>query len=229
MVPETQPIHEVSILVVDDHEANRLALRAILEPESTRVVEAASGAEALRALLHQEFALILLDVVMPEIDGFEVASLIRGRARTQTTPIIFLTGQAADIASMYKGYSAGAVDYLIKPLDRDVVRAKVRVFVELHLQREEIRRQADLLREADRRRAELELVELRLHNERRYRRLVRRFPRLSGRPAPTGRSIISARGGSSTRASPPRRAPRAGRPRFTPTTPRGARSHGARR
>jgi PAS domain S-box-containing protein len=167
-----------NILVVDDRADGRHALRSILASESWEIVEASSGAEALKQLLRLDFAVVLLDVIMPGMDGFEVASLIRTRRRTRATPIIFLTGHAANVASIYQGYAAGAVDYLLKPLEPDVVRAKVRTFVELYRQREEIRRQATLLQEAERARLELELAHTRLAAERRYGRLAEAIPQI---------------------------------------------------
>jgi PAS domain S-box-containing protein len=174
----TDAARAVNILVVDDDARNRLALKAILSATDCHVIEAGSGPEALKCLVREDFALVLLDVVMPGMDGFEVASLIRERPRTRATPIIFLTGRAADVASVNKAYTTGAVDYLVKPLDRDIVRAKVEVFVELHRHREEVRRQAELAGEAERRRLELEVAELRLADERGYRRLVEAIPQI---------------------------------------------------
>ncbi|HEX6838320.1 MAG TPA: ATP-binding protein [Polyangia bacterium] len=129
-----------SILVVDDDAANCLAVGAALAPLGERVVTAQSGAAALQQLLADEFAVVLLDVSMPAMDGFETAALIRGREKTRGLPIIFLTGIVTEPAEMLRGYAQGAVDYLIKPYDVEVLRAKVRVFIELHHAREELRR-----------------------------------------------------------------------------------------
>ena len=144
----------VQILVVDDHPENLLALEAMLGSRSREVVTAASGPDALRKLLQEEFAVILLDVMMPGIDGFETARLIRGRDACRHIPIIFLTATGSDVELIYRAYSVGAVDYLIKPLQPEIVRAKVDVFVELHRRALRIRRQEVQLREAERQRSD---------------------------------------------------------------------------
>jgi PAS domain S-box-containing protein len=141
-----KPVH---LLLVDDHPENLLALGGVLSRPSYTLVTARSGAEALEQLGRHDFAVILLDVLMPGMDGFETARQIRERDGSRTTPIIFLTATMADLSGVYKGYAAGAVDYLVKPLDADVVRAKVSVFVELHRLREsERQRSADALRDS---------------------------------------------------------------------------------
>jgi signal transduction histidine kinase/response regulator RpfG family c-di-GMP phosphodiesterase len=137
---------KVNILVVDDQPSNLLALEATLAQLGLNLVTARSGREALRRLLHDEFALILLDVRMPDIDGLETAALIRGRERTRHVPIIFLTGYEHTDVQMFKGYSLGAVDYLTKPLMPEVLRSKVAVFVDLYRKTEQVRRQAEELR-----------------------------------------------------------------------------------
>jgi PAS domain S-box-containing protein len=121
-----------AILLVDDHEENLLALEAILEPTGYRLVRARSGDEALKALLREEFAAILLDVQMPGIDGFETAQLIRARERTRSVPIIFVTAISTTPDHVFRGYDAGAVDYLFKPVDPLILRSKVEVFGELY-------------------------------------------------------------------------------------------------
>jgi len=133
----------ISILLVDDRAEDLLALEVILQRPGLRLVTASSGAEALRVVLREDFAVILLDVTMPGMQGFEVAELIKQRSRSRHIPIIFLTAESKDVASIYRGYSAGAVDYILKPIDPGVVRAKVGVFVELHRRGEEIRQQAE--------------------------------------------------------------------------------------
>jgi PAS domain S-box-containing protein len=139
-----------AILVVDDHPANLLALEALLQPLGHQVVWANSGEEALRKVHSQDFAVILLDVQMPGLDGFQTARLIKQSERSRSTPIIFLTALSRDASHVFEGYSHGAVDYLLKPFDPEVLRSKVSVFVELFARGEEIRRQAELLRERDR-------------------------------------------------------------------------------
>ena len=121
----------VNILVVDDRDENLMALEAVLDDPAYRVVRARSGREALKEVLEQDFALILLDVVMPGVDGYETASLIRERPRSRQTPIIFLTANDFGANYVFRGYAAGAVDYLVKPVAADVLRSKVAVFVEL--------------------------------------------------------------------------------------------------
>ena len=137
------------ILLVDDHPENLLALEAILAPLGQRLVRATSGAEALKRLLGQDFAVILLDVQMPGMDGFETAQLIRGRERSRYTPIIFVTAYDRSEAAVVKGYGIGAVDFLFKPLVPEILKGKAAVFVELFVKREEIRRQAEQLRRAE--------------------------------------------------------------------------------
>ncbi|MEV4891897.1 two-component system response regulator [Nonomuraea sp. NPDC050547] len=141
------------ILLVDDREENLIALEAILSSLDLVPVRAKSGEEALKALLNTEFALILLDVRMPGMDGFETAAHIKRRERTRNIPIIFLTvvDSAPDYA--FRGYAAGAVDYLTKPFDPWVLRAKVSVFAELYNMNKRLAEQASLLR--DRMAAEL--------------------------------------------------------------------------
>jgi CheY-like chemotaxis protein len=112
-----------AILLVDDHEENLLALEAILEPTGYRLVRARSGDEALKALLRNEFAAILLDVQMPGIDGFETAQLIRARERTRSVPIIFVTAINKAPEHVFRGYESGAVDYLFKPVDPLILRS----------------------------------------------------------------------------------------------------------
>jgi signal transduction histidine kinase len=147
-----------SILIVDDVPANLLALQAVLRPLGQPIVAARSGEEALRALLAEEFAVILLDVSMPDIDGFETARLIRDRNRTRGIPIIFLTAMSANHQFVMRAYERGAVDYLTKPCDPDILRAKVAVFVELYL----MRRRLQDLAAVEARRAETEAARERL-------------------------------------------------------------------
>ena len=133
----------VDVLLVDDRADKLLALESILADADVRVTTARSGQEALRALLRAEFAVILLDVKMPLLDGFETASLIRGRPSTAKTPIIFMTAASDLEAGMSRGYSLGAVDYIQLPVQPEVLRAKVKVFVDLYRRREQMREQAE--------------------------------------------------------------------------------------
>jgi PAS domain S-box-containing protein len=159
------------ILLVDDRHENLLALSAILEPLGQELVRAESGEEALRRLLHDDYALILLDVQMPDLDGFETARLIKQRERTRHVPIIFLTAISKEAEHVFRGYEAGAVDYLMKPLDAHVLRAKATVFIELWRAREEARRAEELLREQ-------QLAAERRESEERYRSLAEALPQI---------------------------------------------------
>ena len=134
------------ILLVDDRPENLLALEAILGTLDQVLVRAASGEEALRALLKEDFALILLDVQMPGLDGFETAAQIKGRNRTKNIPIIFLTAVDKDRHNAYRGYAAGGADYIAKPFDPWVLRAKVQVFVDLWAAGRQLATQAEFLR-----------------------------------------------------------------------------------
>jgi CheY-like chemotaxis protein len=134
------------ILLVDDRAENLIALEAILSSLNQKLVPVRSGEAALKALLADEFAVILLDVVMPGMDGFETAAHIKRRARTHDVPIIFLTAAGAEPDHAFRGYAAGAVDYIAKPFDPWVLRAKVAVFVDLYMKNRQLREQADLLR-----------------------------------------------------------------------------------
>lgn len=119
------------ILVVDDTDANQVAMQAALEPLARRVVVASSGRDALLKLLEEDFSLILLDVQMPEMDGFETAAMIRGRERTKHTPIIFVTAHDRSEETMLRGYGLGAVDFLYKPLHAEILLAKTAALVGL--------------------------------------------------------------------------------------------------
>ncbi|KYC39055.1 hybrid sensor histidine kinase/response regulator [Scytonema hofmannii PCC 7110] len=133
---------KVNVLLVDDHPENLLALEAILDSLGQNLIRATSGAEALRHLLNQDFAVILLDVQMPDMDGFETASLIRQRERSRHTPIIFLTAYSTSDTMVYRGYSVGAVDYLFKPIEPEILKYKVSAFVDLFQKSNEVKRQA---------------------------------------------------------------------------------------
>ena len=176
----------VQILVVDDHPENRMALRAILSSPDYRIVEAASGAEALLRLLEEDFAVLVIDVIMPDMSGFDLAVAIKERERTAAVPIVFLTAQAADVDLVHRGYRVGAVDYLITPLVPEMVRAKVAVFAQLFREKRRNERQAALLLEAERNSNELRLIELRLASERRYRALAEAIPHIVWTARPDG-------------------------------------------
>jgi len=135
----------VNILLVDDQPNNLLALESILSEMGENLVTAQSGSAALRHLLHTDFAVVLLDVQMPDLDGFETANLIRERDRSRDTPIIFLTALSRSETNVFRGYELGAVDYIFKPFHPDILRSKVNVFVELFRKREAFKRQAQEL------------------------------------------------------------------------------------
>src|SRR6478736_1203405 len=143
--PSTKEAAEekVSILIVDDRPDKMLAYEAILRDLKENIVCARSGKEALRCLLKQDFAVILLDVNMPGMDGFETASLIRSRGRSETTPIIFISAVNDTENHVSRGYSLGAVDYILTPVVPEILRAKIAVFVDLYKRTEQIKRQAD--------------------------------------------------------------------------------------
>jgi signal transduction histidine kinase/DNA-binding response OmpR family regulator len=137
----------INILMVDDSPTNLLALQSILGAPDRNLVSASSGDDALRYLLDNEVAVILMDVYMPGLDGLETAELIRGRNKSRNIPIIFLTADSTGGRHLSRGYSLGAVDYIVKPIEPDVLRSKVAVFVELFKKTQKIKRQAQLLRE----------------------------------------------------------------------------------
>ncbi|MFI6639777.1 two-component system response regulator [Streptomyces sp. NPDC050504] len=140
MSTEAPAADRASILLVDDMEDNLIALEAVLGSLNEPLVRARSGEEAMKALLRQPFALVLLDVRMPGMDGFETASNIKRLDQTKDVPIIFLTGTEADSGYAFRGYATGAADYLTKPFDPWVLRAKVNVFLELHRKNRQLER-----------------------------------------------------------------------------------------
>jgi len=138
---------KINILVVDDRPENLVVMEGILESPSLNIIKANSGAEALGLMLEHEFAIVLLDVQMPEMDGFETAEFMKKSEKTKIIPIIFVTAINYDKKSISKGYDAGAVDYLFKPIDPIILKSKVDVFVNLYQQKETIKEQTRLLEE----------------------------------------------------------------------------------
>src|SRR6185369_16561002 len=130
--------NSVKCLLVDDLEENLLALEALLRRPDLEILTARSGREALELLLVHDVALAFLDVQMPEMDGFELAELMRGSERTRHVPIIFVTAGARDQHRLFKGYDAGAVDFLYKPIEPHILRNKADVFFQLHRQKHQI-------------------------------------------------------------------------------------------
>ncbi|WP_405644144.1 two-component system response regulator [Streptomyces sp. NBC_00019] len=140
MSAEATTEERASILLVDDMEDNLVALEAVLGSLNEPLVRARSGEEAMKALLRQQFALVLLDVRMPGMDGFETAANIKRLDQTKDVPIIFLTGAEDDSGYAFRGYATGAADYLTKPFDPWVLRAKVTVFLDLHRKNQQLER-----------------------------------------------------------------------------------------
>ena len=161
-IERSQPRLSPSILLVDDLPANLLAMEFILGNQGYNLVKARSGEEALRLLLRQDFAMVLLDVQMADMDGFETARLIRGRPRCRSLPILFLTAHDDNRLPIEEAYALGAVDYLVKPLSPVILRSKVAAFVELFEKTEQIKHQAELLQEKteDRLRLALEAADI---------------------------------------------------------------------
>jgi PAS domain S-box-containing protein len=170
-----------NILLVDDRHENLVALEAILAPLGENLIFAHSGEEALRKLLQHDVAVILMDVQMPELDGFETANLIKQRERTKSIPIIFLTAISKDEQHVFRGYSAGAFDYLFKPFNPEVLRSKVAVFIDLYRKNEQLREQAERL-------AAQELAEVRRESEERYRQLADAMPQIVWMATPAGQA-----------------------------------------
>src|SRR3954468_11436298 len=139
---------DIHILVVDDVPQNLVAISALLARPGLKVLQASSGSAALEILLKQEVAVALIDVQMPQMDGFELAELMRGSERTRQTPLIFLTASASDPGRTFGGYEAGAVDFLHKPIDPQVLTSKVDVFVQLHAQKRRLSEQLEQLQQA---------------------------------------------------------------------------------
>ena len=159
--PVAPPVAHADILLVDDDSKTHVAMQAMLGELGAQLVSVTSGRDALLRLLRQDFALILLDVQMPDMDGFATAELIRGRDRTRHTPIIFLTAYNQSDDHQLQGYALGAVDFLYKPIVPEILRSKVQVFVELHRKNLELRRQALLIRDAEEREHQRRLTDAR--------------------------------------------------------------------
>ncbi len=143
--PSLQTLPPVPFLLVDDLSENLLSLEAVLRRDGLEILKATSGVEALEILLKQEVALALLDVQMPEMDGFELAETMRGNERTRRIPIIFLTAGSTDRTRRFRGYETGAVDFLQKPLEPDILRSKCDVFYDIYRQRQQLAAQRDTL------------------------------------------------------------------------------------
>ena len=152
------------ILIVDDRPENLLVLQSLLEDMDCNIIKATSGNEALGLMLGYNFALVLLDVQMPEMDGFETAELMRGSERTRYIPIIFVTAISNEQKCIFKGYEVGAVDYLFKPIEPVILKSKVKVFLKLHEQKKMLEEQAELLKLKIKELTELKDANFRLEN-----------------------------------------------------------------
>lgn len=173
----------INVLLVDDYPENLTVLQSVLEDMNLNLVTASSGREALRRVLSEDFALILLDVRMPGLDGVETAHLIRGRERSRHTPIIFLTAHAAPEEQVFKAYQSGAVDYIFKPFIPEVLKSKVAVFVDLFKKTQELR---NMNEELGRKAHELEIA------EEKYRSIFERASEGIFQTDPTGRRYVTA-------------------------------------
>jgi PAS domain S-box-containing protein len=167
---------KTDILIVDDREEGLTALEAVLGGDALNIVKAQSGQEALGLLDQHDFAVILMDVQMPGMDGFETAARIKQRDAHRLTPIIFVTAINKDDAYVYKGYEHGAVDYVFKPFDSRILRSKVSIFVELHKKSRLLEKQTEQIQEAERRERYLRLAALEVESLKRYRNLADSIP-----------------------------------------------------
>lgn len=172
----SEPAAKTDILIVDDREEGLTALEAVLGGGALNIVKAHSGREALSLLDAHDFAVILLDVQMPEMDGFETAARIKQNDRHRLIPIIFVTAINKDDAYVYKGYEYGAVDYVFKPFDAHILKSKVSVFVELHKKSRLLEKQAEVIQESERRERYLRLAALEVEALKRYRNLADSIP-----------------------------------------------------
>ncbi|MBY0316909.1 MAG: response regulator [Bdellovibrionales bacterium] len=169
---------KVNILLVDDHEEGLLSLEAVLRRPNYNLVKASSGNEALSAVLKYDFAVILMDVQMPGMDGFETVSLIKQRERSKDIPIIFVTAINKEEEFVHRGYQSGAVDYIFKPFDAFILDLKVAAFVELYLKNRQLREQAELIRQSEVRDRARQITTLQLDGLKRYRHLADSIPHI---------------------------------------------------
>ncbi len=165
------------ILIVDDRKENLLTLESLLDSPDLQLVRAESGDEALAKILDYEFALILMDVRMPGMDGYETAELMRGSARSKSIPIIFVTAARMDREHMFKGYDSGAVDYLFKPFEPQILKRKVGIFLELHRQRQQLEEKT---RQLDAKILELEVLHKELEEKNQKLELLSSLDGLTG-------------------------------------------------
>lgn len=180
----TKQAAKPNILIVDDREEGLMALETVLQDCGYNLVRAQSGQEALSHLLSTNFAVVLMDVQMPEMNGFETASYIKKREKTRNIPIIFVTGVDRDERFVSHGYQSGAVDYLFKPFDPQILRSKVAVFVELYEQSQQIKQQAEQIAESQVQEQARQLERLELESRIRYRNLADAIPHIVWKAAP---------------------------------------------
>lgn len=177
---------KVNILLVDDRPEGLLALEAVLENPRYNLVTAGSGEEALARVLDYDFAVILMDVQMPGMDGFETVNLIKQRERSKNVPVIFLTAISKELHFVQRGYETGAVDYLFKPFDSTVLISKVAVFADLYLKNQQIREQSEMLRQSEVRERARQLALLQMESLNRYRHLADAIPHIIWKFQPEG-------------------------------------------
>jgi PAS domain S-box-containing protein len=183
---EIELLTRTNILVVDDRPDGLLAMEAVLSSNQYNLFKASSGQEALRHALYNDFAVILLDVQMPEMDGFETAKLLRETNRSQYTPIIFVTAINKEIRHINQGYESGAVDYIFKPFDPFILKSKIHVFVDLFEKNLQIKQQADLLRQIESQEKERQISEIKQESYRSYAHLADAIPHKIIKVKPSG-------------------------------------------
>lgn len=175
---DSQPDEKPNILLVDDRPENLFVMEEVLRSPRYNLIRAQSGAEALKQVLSNELAVILLDVRMPIMNGFETAELIRQRDRSRDVPILFVTAINKEEPYVHRGYDLGAADYIFKPFDPQVLRAKVAFFVDLFEKNRQIARQSEILRQSEQKEKQRQFAELRQQNEARYRNLADAIPQI---------------------------------------------------
>jgi len=174
-------------MLVDDHQENLLALQAVLDSPEYHLVTAKSGMEALKLLLQEDFDLILLDVSMPGLNGFETAAMIRERPRNRRVPIIFVTAINKSESDAARGYSVGAIDYIVKPFDPEILRSKVAALMELSSKNIELKQEIELIRESERTAQKEEIARLEKASHERFRNLANAIPQIVWIAGPDGR------------------------------------------
>src|SRR3569832_908190 len=183
----TEKKDRMNIMLVDDHPENLLALQAVLESPEYNLVTAKSGMEALKFLLQEEFDLILLDVSMPGLNGFETAAMIRERPKNRRVPIIFVTAINKSESDAVRGYSIGAIDYIVKPFDPDILRSKVAALMELSYKRSELRKEIESIRKSEQAAKEEEIAKIEKASHERFRNLANAIPQIVWIAGPDGR------------------------------------------